>query len=230
MPKAVYASEPEYGVMTELIYAPPQEPVDIVHEDASLIVVNKPAGLLSVPGRGAHLADCMIARVQRHRPQAALVHRLDRDTSGVMVFALSADAQRWLGQQFEKRLTQKSYEALVLGQVKGKHGTVDAPLIVDWPNRPRQKVCRETGRAARTTWQVLGSETDITRMKLTPITGRTHQLRVHMQVLGHPIMGDTLYAPDDAPGSPRLMLHAEVLSFVHPATQESMTFRVPCPF
>lgn len=216
--------------MTEFTYAPPQEPVDIVHEDASLIVVNKPAGLLSVPGRGPHLADCMISRIQHDRPHAALVHRLDMDTSGVMVFALTADAQRWLGQQFEKRLTQKSYGALVLGRVKGKHGAVDAPLIVDWPNRPRQKVCRDTGRAARTTWQVLAPEGDNTRMKLTPITGRTHQLRVHMQVLGHPILGDTLYAPDDAPKYPRLMLHAEVLSFAHPARTEQMTFQVACPF
>lgn len=226
----VNASETEHSIMTELTYAPPQEPVDIVHEDASLIVVNKPAGLLSVPGRGPHLADCMISRIQLDRPNAALVHRLDRDTSGVMVFALTAESQRWLGQQFEKRLTQKSYEALVFGHVKGTHGTVEAPLIVDWPNRPRQKVCHETGRAARTTWQLLALESANSRVKLTPITGRTHQLRVHMQVLGHPILGDTLYAKDEAPQHPRLMLHAEVLSLAHPVTAEQMTFRVACPF
>lgn len=216
--------------MTEFIYAPPQAPVDIVHQDANLIVVNKPAALLSVPGRGAHLADCMITRVQATFPQALLVHRLDMDTSGVMVFALTPDAQRWMGQQFEKRLTQKRYEALVFGRVRGKHGAVDAPLIVDWPNRPRQKVCRDTGRAARTIWQVVAPAGDNTRVSLTPVTGRTHQLRVHMQVLGHPILGDTLYAPDDAPQFPRLMLHAEILSFAYPGTEERMEFKVPCPF
>ncbi|SDW76471.1 RluA family pseudouridine synthase [Roseicitreum antarcticum] len=216
--------------MIDFVYAPPQTPLDIVHQDASLIVVHKPAGLLSVPGRGAHLADCLIARLKDAFPQVLLVHRLDMDTSGVMVFARTPDAQRALGQQFEKRMTRKNYEALVQGAVRGKHGTVDAPLIVDWPNRPRHKVCAQTGRPARTTWQVLAPEDGNTRMKLTPITGRTHQLRVHMQALGHPILGDQLYAEDAGQGWPRLMLHAGMLGVAHPETGEEMVFRAACPF
>lgn len=216
--------------MTEFAYAPPETPLEIVHEDASLIAVHKPAGLLSVPGRGAHLADCLITRLKAAFPQVLLVHRLDMDTSGVMVFARTPDAQRALGQQFEKRLTRKSYQALVQGTVRGKHGTIDAPLIVDWPNRPRHMVCTKTGRPARTTWQVLGAQDGNTRMMLTPVTGRTHQLRVHMQALGHPILGDQLYAEDGGQGWPRLMLHAETLSLTHPETGAETTFRVACPF
>lgn len=133
-------------------YNPPDTPLDVVHEDAQLLVVNKPAGLLSVPGKGPHLADCLISRIQAAFPDALLVHRLDRDTSGVMVFALTPHAQRHLGLQFEKRQTRKTYIARLSGELEPKTGTVDLPLIVDWENRPRQMVCHETGRQAVTDW------------------------------------------------------------------------------
>src|SRR6056297_3313953 len=142
------------GRRMESDYNPPQDPLEVLHEDHEILVVNKPAGLLSVPGKGAHLADCLIARVQEAFPNALLVHRLDRDTSGVMVFALSPHAQRHLGLQFEKRQMKKTYVARVWGCLEPKIGTVDLPLIVDWPNRPLQKVCHETGKPAQTDWRV----------------------------------------------------------------------------
>lgn len=211
-------------------YNPPQDPLDVIHEDAELIVVNKPAGLLSVPGRGAHLADCLLSRVQGGFPGALLVHRLDRDTSGVMVFAQTPHAQRHLGRQFEERKTRKTYVARLWGKLEPKTGTVDLPLIVDWPNRPRQMVCHETGKPAVTDWRVLRYEGDTTRVRLFPRTGRSHQLRVHCQALGHPILGDPFYATGTARDFPRLMLHSEELRLKHPESGRSMTFRAPAPF
>ncbi|MEX0306198.1 MAG: RluA family pseudouridine synthase [Ruegeria sp.] len=211
-------------------YDPPNSPLDVLFEDTQLIVVNKPAGLLSVPGRGAHLADCLLARVQAAFPQALLVHRLDRDTSGVMVFAQTAHAQRHLGLQFEKRQTRKTYVARVWGQVEPKTGTVDLPLIVDWPNRPRQMVCHETGKPAVTDWRVVKYEGETTRVRLSPRTGRSHQLRVHMQALGHPILGDPFYADGAARDFPRLMLHSEELRLKNPEGGVSMKFRAPAEF
>ncbi|MCE8517399.1 RluA family pseudouridine synthase [Ruegeria pomeroyi] len=211
-------------------YTPPQDPLDVIHEDAELIVVNKPAGLLSVPGRGAHLADCLLSRVQAGFPGALLVHRLDRDTSGVMVFAQTPHAQRNLGRQFEERKTRKTYVARLWGRLAPKTGTVDLPLIVDWPNRPRQMVCHETGKPAVTDWRVLRYEGDTTRVRLFPRTGRSHQLRVHCQALGHPILGDPFYATGAAQAFPRLMLHSEELRLKHPESGRSMTFRAPAPF
>ncbi|MCE8512554.1 RluA family pseudouridine synthase [Ruegeria pomeroyi] len=211
-------------------YTPPQDPLDVIHEDAELIVVNKPAGLLSVPGRGAHLADCLLSRVQAGFPGALLVHRLDRDTSGVMVFAQTPHAQRNLGRQFEERKTRKTYVARLWGKLAPKTGTVDLPLIVDWPNRPRQMVCHETGKPAVTDWRVLRYEGDTTRVRLFPRTGRSHQLRVHCQALGHPILGDPFYATGAAQAFPRLMLHSEELRLKHPESGRSMTFRAPAPF
>ena len=171
-------------------YNPPNDPLDILHDDHEILIVNKPAGLLSVPGKGEELADCLIARIQKVFPQALLVHRLDRDTSGVMVFALTRHAQRHLGLQFEKRMTQKTYVARVAGVLEPKTGSVELPLIVDWPNRPLQKVCHETGKAAHTDYRVMRYGEGETRVRLTPRTGRSHQLRVHMLALGHPILGD----------------------------------------
>ncbi|AAV96619.1 RluA family pseudouridine synthase [Ruegeria pomeroyi] len=211
-------------------YNPPQDPLDVLHEDAELIVLNKPAGLLSVPGRGAHLADCLLSRVQAAFPGALLVHRLDRDTSGVMVFAQTPHAQRNLGRQFEERKTRKTYVARLWGRLEPKTGTVDLPLIVDWPNRPRQMVCHETGKPAVTDWRVLRYEGDTTRVRLLPRTGRSHQLRVHCQALGHPILGDPFYATGAAQAFPRLMLHSEELRLKHPESGRSMTFRAPAPF
>ena len=211
-------------------YSPPQTPLGVLHEDAQLIVVNKPPGLLSVPGRGEHLADCLLARVQASFPQALLVHRLDRDTSGVMVFAQTPHAQRHLGLQFEKRQTRKTYVARVWGIVEPKVGTVDLPLIVDWPNRPRQMVCHETGKPAVTDWRVVKHEADTTRIRLFPKTGRSHQLRVHMLASGHPILGDPFYAEGAARDFPRLMLHSEELRLKHPEGGVSMKFRAAPAF
>ncbi len=216
-------------------YAPPDTPLAVLHADAQILVVAKPAGLLSVPGKGTHLADCLIARVQSAFPEALLVHRLDRDTSGVMVFALTPHAQRHLGLQFEKRQVRKSYIARVWGRVAQSEGEIDLPLVVDWPNRPRQKVCHETGRQAMTRWKVLRHETlaegAATRLRLQPETGRSHQLRVHMQVIGHPILGDPFYAEGAAlAAAPRLQLHAETLRLRHPDGGRGLRFTAPCPF
>ena len=211
-------------------YDPPQTPLDVLHEDAQLIAVNKPSGLLSVPGRGEHLADCLLTRVQAAFPQALLVHRLDRDTSGVMVFAHSPHAQRHLSMQFEKRQTRKIYVARVRGRLNQKTGTVDLPLIVDWPNRPLQKVCHETGKPAVTDWRVVKYKGDTTRVRLFPKTGRSHQLRVHMQALGHPILGDPFYAEGAAREYPRLMLHSEELRLKNPEGGMAMKFRVSADF
>ena len=211
-------------------YFPPMDLLDVVHLDHEILVVNKPSGLLSVPGRGALLADCLITRIQSEYPTALLVHRLDRDTSGVMVFALSPNAQRHLGLQFEKRQTKKTYVARVWGQIKADTGTVDLPIIVDWPNRPKQMICHETGRAALTDWQVINRDRGETRVKLSPKTGRSHQLRIHMLALGHPILGDPFYGTPESQEATRLMLHSHRLRLRHPDGGEMMDFRAKLPF
>ncbi|UOA30719.1 Ribosomal large subunit pseudouridine synthase A [Sulfitobacter sp. DSM 110093] len=211
-------------------YNPPQDPLVILHEDAEVLLVDKPSGLLSVPGKGEHLADCLIARVQAVFPEALLVHRLDRDTSGVMIFAMTPHAQRHLGLQFEKRMTRKTYVARVWGVPEEKSGTVDLPLIVDWPNRPLQMVCHETGKPAQTDWKVIKTDGETSRVRLFPKTGRSHQLRVHMLALGHPILGDPFYATGAAREYPRLMLHSEELRFNHPQGGKSTKVRAKAPF
>lgn len=211
-------------------YAPPDGPLDIVHLDHALLVLNKPAGLLSVPGKGAHLADCLLTRAQAAFPEALLVHRLDRDTSGVMIFALTQAAQRHLGLQFEKRQAKKTYIARVWGEVAEKTGTIDLPLIVDWPNRPKQKVDHDQGKPAQTDWRVLRIKGGTTRVRLSPKTGRSHQLRVHMMALGHPILGDPFYAEGPARDFERLMLHSESLRIRHPDGGAGVTFKAPVPF
>jgi tRNA pseudouridine32 synthase/23S rRNA pseudouridine746 synthase len=211
-------------------YQPPDTPLAVLHQDHEVLVVDKPSGLLSVPGKGPHLADCLLARVQAVFPEALLVHRLDRDTSGVMIFALTPHAQRHLGLQFEKRMTKKTYVARVWGVPEQSSGTVDLPLIVDWPNRPLQKVCHETGKPAQTDWRVLKAQGETARVRLTPHTGRSHQLRVHMRALGHPILGDPFYAEGPAREYPRLMLHSEELRFKHPDGGRSMKVRAKAPF
>lgn len=211
-------------------YTPPQDPLVFLHDDHEVVLVDKPPGLLSVPGKGEHLSDCLIARVQAVYPQALLVHRLDRDTSGVMIFALTPHAQRHLGLQFEKRQTKKTYVARVFGQMREKTGTVDLPLIVDWPNRPRQMVDHENGKSAVTNWRVVRSSKTETRVRLMPKTGRSHQLRVHMLALGHPILGDPFYAEGAARAHPRLMLHSETLQFRHPDGGEGMRITAKAPF
>jgi tRNA pseudouridine32 synthase/23S rRNA pseudouridine746 synthase len=211
-------------------YDPPDTPLDIIHADHEVLLVDKPHGLLSVPGRGEHLADSLLTRVQSAFPEALLVHRLDRDTSGVMIFALTPNAQRNLGLQFERRHTKKSYVARVWGRVAERTGTVDLPLIVDWPNRPLQMVDFERGRPALTEWRVARYEDGTTRIRLFPKTGRSHQLRVHMREIGHPILGDPFYATGEAREAPRMMLHAESLRIRHPDGGVAMTFSAPVPF
>lgn len=209
-------------------YYPPYDPLDVIYVDHEILVVNKPAGLLSVPGRGPALADCLMTRIQADYPAALLVHRLDRDTSGVMVFALTARAQKHLGLQFEKRQTRKTYIARVQGVIEADHGVVDLPLVVDWENRPKQMVCHETGKPAVTQWRVIKRGAQETRVQLMPKTGRTHQLRVHMLALGHPILGDPFYGPLDR--ADRLMLHSHKLRLRHPDGGEPQEFRAKIPF
>jgi len=211
-------------------YSPPTDPLVVLHEDDSILIVDKPSGLLSVPGKGEHLADCLLARVQTAFPMALLVHRLDRDTSGVMVFAMSPAAQRHLGLQFERRHTKKTYVARVWGEMEEKTGTVDLPLIVDWPNRPLQMVDHENGRAAVTDYRVMRTGNGESRVRLYPQTGRSHQLRVHMLALGHPILGDPFYAKGAAREFPRLMLHSETLQLRHPNGGRGVRFTSKAPF
>ena len=211
-------------------YDPPNDPLVVLHEDREILAIDKPAGLLSVPGKTEDLADCLMARVQVAFPDALLVHRLDRDTSGVMVFAMTAHAQRNLSMQFEKRVPKKTYIARVAGEVVDKTGEIDLPLIADWPKRPMQKVCHETGRAAFTAWTRLKVGAGETRLRLSPKTGRSHQLRVHCLSMGHPILGDPLYAPETVADYPRMMLHAEELRINHPENGKGMKFRSKAPF
>lgn len=211
-------------------YAPPTGPIPILYKDESILVVDKPAGLLSVPGRGEHLSDCLINRLRVEFPDVLLVHRLDLDTSGVLIFARTKPAQGALGKQFEAKTTEKLYIARIARALEASEGLVDLPLIVDWPNRPRHHVNHETGKPAQTKWQVLEQTALETRVALMPLTGRTHQLRVHMAALGHPILGDTLYASGAAMDHPRLMLHAHRLRIDHPDTGAPQWFNAPCPF
>ena len=211
-------------------YNPPNDPIEVVYEDAHVVAVNKPTGLLSVPGKGEHLSDCMLSRVMVAFPDALLVHRLDRDTSGVMVFALTAHAQRSMSMQFEARSTKKIYVACVAGEFKESEGEIDLPLIVDWPNRPKQMVCHETGKPAVTVFKRMSVTDDQSRLRLFPKTGRSHQLRVHMLALGHPILGDPFYAEGEARDFERLMLHSEELRLRHPDGGEGMRFRAKAPF
>lgn len=210
-------------------YAPPTGPLRVLHADAEILVLDKPAGLLSVPGKGEHLADCLIARAAADYPSVRLVHRLDRDTSGVMVFALTPLAQRHLGWQFEERTVRKVYVARVWGEIAADEGRVDAPIKVDWPNRPLQMIAPD-GRPAVTNWRVTARSPGETRVRLEPETGRSHQLRLHMASLGHPILGDPFYATGEAAAHPRLMLHAESLAFRHPDGGRPVRYASLAPF
>lgn len=212
------------------VYDPPKDAPEIIHADHEILVVNKPSGLLSVPGRGPDKADCLIERLRGAFPTILLVHRLDQDTSGVIIFGLTPHAQRNLSRQFEERRTKKAYVARVAGLLQPKTGRVDLPLIVDWPNRPRQKVDHDTGKPAVTDWRVMKAGDQETRVRLSPVTGRSHQLRVHMAETGHPILGDPLYATGWAADHPRLMLHAESLRIKHPDTGVQQSFNAPVPF
>ena len=211
-------------------YNPPKDPIPVIYHDDDILLVDKPEGLLSVPGKGEHLADCLLSRLQDMFPEVLLCHRLDRDTSGIMIFALTKLAQRKLGRAFETKRVKKRYIARVWGEVAESKGTIDLPLIVDWPNRPLQHVNYETGKPAVTDWERMEVVDGTTRMKLMPRTGRSHQLRVHMLELGHPILGDPFYADGPALAFPRMMLHAEGLKLEHPITGKMERFEAPCPY
>ena len=205
----------------------------LIHADSALLVVTKPSGLLSVPGRGADKQDCLISRVQIDYPDALIVHRLDFDTSGLLVLARGKRIHRALSIQFQERQVDKRYVAVIAGRLDAECGEVCLPLVVDWPNRPRHIVDYENGKPSLTRYRVLGHDAErrCTRVELTPETGRTHQLRVHMQALGHPILGDSLYADAAALSqADRLLLHAEFLSFTHPESGERLSFDCPAPF
>lgn len=206
------------------------DPIAVVYVDEFLVVLNKPSGLLSVPGRGPDKQDCLSLRVQARYPDALVVHRLDMATSGLLVMARGTAMQRALSAAFSERTVHKRYEAITSGAITScaptTWHTIALPIAVDWPNRPL-RVIEATGQASETRYQVLRIAPDgqTTRVALEPVTGRTHQLRVHLQAIGHPILGDTLYAPDTVQKlSPRLLLHAVALSFTHPATGELLQF------
>lgn len=212
-------------------YAPAPAPVSYIYSDDHLILIDKPSGLLSVPGRGEDKADCAISRVQAEFPGALTVHRLDMATSGLLLMARSKEMQRALSGLFERGEVEKSYLADVWGAPSPSRGEIDLPLITDWPNRPLQKVDHEIGKPSRTLYETLSVQTSHARLKLTPLTGRSHQLRVHLAAIGHPILGDEFYAKGDAlEARPRLALHAARLSFAHPATGTQMDFEAVCPF
>lgn len=206
--------------------------IDVVTLDEHFIVVNKPGGLLSVPGRGPDKQDCLSARVQSEFPDALVVHRLDMETSGLMVFARGIEAQRALGRAFEQRNVHKRYEAIVEGLVASDTGTVDLPLICDWPNRPRQMVSHELGKPSTTHYAMVARDPLLarTRVSLIPVTGRSHQLRVHMAALGHPIIGDSLYASTPPAPGERLLLHAAELAFPHPVSGDAVNATSLVPF
>lgn len=209
------------------------EPYQIVYEDDVLLVVNKPAKLLTVPGRHPENQDCLITRVQREFISAQVVHRLDYDTSGLVVLPLTKRVLSDISKQFQARSVLKHYVALVDGRLAQAKGVVDLPIAADTENRPLYKVCHATGKPSVTRYHRLNfaSETMQSRVQLEPVTGRSHQLRVHMLALGHAILGDTLYAaPEIAAKSPRLMLHAEYIRFTHPLTGNILDFTVPAPF
>ena len=219
--------------MALIEYNPPQEPwLDLVYRDDYIAVVNKQSGLLSVPGNQPQYYDSAMSRVKEKYGFCEPAHRLDMATSGILLFALSKVADRELKRQFREREPKKYYQALVWGHVEHDHGVVELPLICDWENRPRQKICFERGKRAVTFYDVLQRyPNNTTRVKLTPITGRSHQLRLHMLALGHPILGDKFYAHPQAKAlSPRLCLHAESLQIQHPITGETMEFTAPVGF
>ena len=215
------------------IYRPPANTgLNVLFADNSMLVVDKPAGLLSVPGRGHDKQDCLASRVQVEFPDALTVHRLDMSTSGLLLLARGEEMHRQLSRLFRERLVEKRYEALLDGLLAEAGGEVDLPLICDWPNRPRQKVDFDIGKHSLTRFTRLDMDQgrNTTRVQLEPVTGRSHQLRVHMAALGHPILGDEFYGTDDDPRTNRLTLHATDLAFSHPLTAVPMYFHSAAPF
>lgn len=203
----------------------------ILYADTSLIVIDKPSGLLSVPGRGADKQDCLTSRIQTFYPDALNVHRLDMETSGLIIMARGKEAHRSLSLAFQERQVEKRYVAVVAGRLAEETGEISLPLICDWPNRPRQIVDFNIGKPSLTRYHLLEYLDDCSRVALSPETGRSHQLRVHMQAIGHAILGDSLYADEQArQRAPRLLLHAEFLALSHPVSGARLEFDCPAPF
>ena len=216
-----------------LIYSPPPGAPCVLFIDEALIVLDKPSGLLSVPGRGPANADSLATRVQADYPDARIVHRLDMATSGLIVMARGVAMERRLSIAFQQRQVEKRYVAVVTGRPDAESGEVNLPLICDWPNRPRQKVDFELGKASLSAYALMAYDTasNTSRVDLRPHTGRTHQLRVHMQAIGHPILGDELYADEaTCKAAPRLLLHATELTLPHPLTGQPIRLLSPPPF
>ncbi len=213
-------------------YSPPNNPyLNIIYQDDDILVLNKPSGLLTVPGKGAHLSDCLETRAQNEFEGARTVHRLDMDTSGLIVMGLTKYAHRHLSLQFQNRNVGKSYIARVYGKIEKDEGLVDLPLICDWPNRPKQMVDFENGKASQTKWQVIKRGEKETLLLLTPLTGRSHQLRVHLMSINHPILGDRFYAHAEALNMhDRLCLHSKSLTVMQPTKKEKMTFNCEADF
>ena len=210
-------------------YSPPKRPVSYIYVDQDIIIAEKPSGLLSVPGKTE--TDCMEARVRTDYPEALIIHRLDMATSGLMVFAHNKNAQRHIGLQFEKRFIQKEYLARVWGLIKLNTFNIDLPVRTDWKNRPLQIVCYEKGKSASTKVEMISHENNTSYLSLKPLTGRTHQLRVHLNSIGHPILGDRLYAHDPAfLLADRLMLHATKIKLMKPVDGQWIEFNSSCPF
>ena len=217
--------------MKPFVYSPPETPLDILYIDEDVLVVNKPSGLLSVPGKELKHRDSLEVRVKAQYANSLLVHRLDMDTSGVIIFALNKSSQRSLNLQFEQRAVKKIYEARVFGNINKNNGSIDLPLIVDWPNRPLQKVDIKEGKDALTHWHVLKRERNATRVRLMPESGRTHQLRVHMMSIGHAILGDRFYGNAiEINLAKELQLHAKQLVVNHPKSGKSLALISKVPF
>ena len=217
--------------MKPFFYSPPKTPLDILYIDEDVLVVNKPSGLLSVPGKELKHRDSLEVRVKAQYANSLLVHRLDMDTSGAIIFALNKSSQRSLNLQFEQRAVKKIYEARVFGNINKNNGSIDLPLMVDWPNRPLQKVDIKEGKDAITHWHVLKRERNATRVRLMPETGRTHQLRVHMMSIGHAILGDRFYGNAiEINLAKELQLHAKQLVVNHPTSGKSLALISKVPF
>ena len=211
--------------MTDTPYLVPhsKEPIRILYQDDSVLVVRKPHLLLSIPGRHPANKDCLLHRLQKDWPTAGMVHRLDLDTSGVMIIPLNKVVHAHIARQFQERKVEKTYIAEVFGILKDDAGTIDLPIARDWPNRPQQKICFDTGKASITHYEVIKRHADRTRVLLKPVTGRTHQLRLHLAAIDHPILGCDMYAHTEALGmSERLLLHATTISFEHPMSGEDL--------
>ena len=208
-----------------------EEPIRILYQDAHLLLVRKPHLLLSVPGRHRLNKDCLVTRLQQDFPSASIVHRLDLDTSGIMVIPLDKPTHAHISRQFQERLVYKQYEAVVWGMVEADSGEINLPIVCDWERRPLQKICHDTGREAITWFEVLERGPDRTRLLLTPQTGRSHQLRIHCREMGHPILGCDMYAhPAALALSPRLLLHATELGFTHPVSGAWLQETCPADF